>query len=162
MALIDRIVVAALGGMTPLPAFDWVGLELTDTLLTGSTIDDAATDDRAASPLPPGIDHADAEWDVDDAAFRASFCSPAAEASFCSPAASPSSFAEPCHKKQRCTAAPPPRCAAAAAYSTAHRLLHFQSDDDGTTIRSYDDDTTASSPPYGLLGLSNSDERPLF
>jgi hypothetical protein len=148
VALIDRVVAAALGGMVPLPSSDWASVELSDTLTASSPM--LPMVEASPLPLPPPPccdgDHADV-WDLDDAAFRASFCTPPA---------SPASFSTACAvaPSRRTPKKRPRRDDAAAApphgYATAQRLLRLQS--------SSDDDAPAVSPPYGLLGPSDSDE----
>lgn len=164
VALIDRVVAAALGGMTPLPLPDWAGIELSDTL--AASMVDAAHDramtvaaESAASPLPPAID----DWDFDDAAFRSSFCSSSPP-----PHPASSAFASPPRHTKKRGRSPTPSVGG-DAFPTAKRLLRLQADnadddnDDGAPPLFFhgnedgcdDGAAAAASPPYGLLGLSD-------
>ncbi len=147
--------------MIPLPSSDWASVELSDPQTTSSMIPMVkAAGDRAAMaesplPLPPPCYNSDhAEWDLDDAAFRASFCTPPASPSSSACAVGPSHRT---HKRPRHGSA---TTASPRDYATAQRSLRLQSGDDGATaaLFSYDDDDAPASPPYGLLGLSDSDE----
>jgi hypothetical protein len=127
VALIDRVVAAALGGMTPLPPPDWAAIELDDTLM--AVMVDAARD-RAESLLhladPPPCD-ADDDDDEDDALLYASFFGPPSAAATTTTAAA----------------------AVTAAACKRKRSQSQDSDDDAAAL--------SPPSGYGLLGLLDSD-----